>query len=160
MGLFGDLENAADEFTSGAHTSPTPQVHGAPPSPVTPRTWTAPTVGASGHITVHHGTLTTAADVLKNCVPDLETALEGVNQQTLAFDSLTGWDTGASFGGNLVNAVSAFLSAGQDTSQSHATAATSMSSTAATYDSTETANAHLSSSGNGSSSGAGWNKRA
>ena len=147
-----DAKSAWDEVTSGANTAPVPQVTSSPPPPVQPRTWTAPAVNASGHITVHHGALTTASDVIKNYVTEIDNAVSEVTSHIMAFDSLMGWDTGASFGGNLQNAVTAFTQAGQDTSQAHADTAGNLQSTAATYGDTETANARLASNIGGGSS--------
>ncbi|MCL2586203.1 MAG: type VII secretion target [Streptosporangiales bacterium] len=142
--VVGDVKTAWTEVTSGAQTAPTPTIGSSPPPAAQPNQWTAPSVDSSGHIKVHHGALTSAADVIKSYVSELESAINEVNGHIGSFDSLAGWATGASFCGNLTSAVTAFAQAGGDTSQAHADAAKNLSDSSSTYDSTESANAQLS----------------
>lgn len=168
MGIWDDLNPVHDveslahgakelwnDVTSGANTAPVPQVNSSPPRAVQPRTWTAPDVNASGHLTVHHGALTSAADVIKNYVTDLDNAINEITTHYSSFDSLMGWDTGSSFGGNLTAAVTAFTSAGNDTSEAHASTASNLTQTAAVYSDTETTNAQLAGGSSGSSGSSG-----
>lgn len=142
--IVGDVKSTWNEVTSGANTAPTPTINSAPPAAVQPTAWTAPTVGSSGHIKVEHGALTSAADVIKSHVSELDSAINNVNMHINSFDSLAGWATGASFSGNLIAAVTAFSQAGGDTSQAHADTAKNLTDSSVTYDSTETTNANLS----------------
>lgn len=145
--IVGDVKTAWNDVTTGASTAPTPTIDGAPPPAVQPHQWTAPAVSSSGHINVHHGALTSAADVIKSYVTELDSAINEVNMHISSFDSLAGWSTGAAFSGNLTAAVTAFSQAGGDTSQAHADAAKNLTDTAGEYGSTETANAKLSQDG-------------
>lgn len=137
----GTVGNTFDEVTSGAHTAPTPTVSGSAPGPVTPATWTAPNVGSSGHFHVHRDHLTTAANVIRAALPDLDAAINEVNSHRAAFSSLTTWATGSALGGNLVSAVQGFASAGQDTSGAHGGAAQGLSDSATAYAEAETTSA-------------------
>lgn len=150
--IVGDAKTAWNEVTSGANTAPTPTVDSHPPAAVEPHQWTAPAVASGGHIKVHHGALTSAADVIKSYVNELESVINEVNMHVDSFDSLAGWSTGASFCGNLTAAVTAFSQAGSDTSQAHADAAKHLNDSSSTYGSTEAANARLSKNAGGSSS--------
>lgn len=145
--VIGDAKNLYTEVTSGAETAPTPTIDSAPPGAVTPSKWTAPAVASSGHIKVHHEALTSAADVIKGYVAELELSITNVNMHMSAFDSLAGWSTGAAFCGNLTAAVTAFSQAGNDTSQAHADAAKNLTATTAEYEGTEADNAALSQNG-------------
>lgn len=136
--LFSDAKHAFTEVTSGAYTAPTPKVGSSPPAPARPRTWTAPTVKDSGHIEVHHGALIDAAETIRKYVPELEAALKRVSSHSGAFESLMSWATGAAFGGNLSAAVSAFGSAGKQTSEAHLIHAKNAQDCAETYGGAET----------------------
>lgn len=138
--LASGAKNEFDQITSGAHTAPTPTVKSSAPAAVPPTVWTAPNVGASGHFHVHRDHLTTAADVIRASLPDLDAAINQVNSHTAAFSSLTTWPTGASLAGNMVAAVEGFARAGQDTSSAHGGAAQSLSASAAAYEEAETSN--------------------
>lgn len=134
-----------DGFTElihgGANTAPTPTVNSTPPAPTQPSTWQAPSVDASGHIKVHHGALTDAADVIKKYVPELESVLAEISSHSGAFDSLMSWTTGSAVGGNLSAAVTAFHTAGKDTSQAHADTAGNLQGSAQSYSDAESTNA-------------------
>lgn len=134
------VENTYDEVTSGAHTAPTPQLNSSPPPAVPAKVWTAPDVSGDGHITVHRDHLTSAADVIRASLPDLDAAINRVNSRRGAFDSLMTWATGQSLAGNLVSAVEGFAAAGQETSDAHGAAAQNLSDTAAAYEDAETSN--------------------
>jgi hypothetical protein len=156
-GVKNEFENAvSDLLDGGASTAPTPTINSQPPAPTQPRQWQAPSVASSGHITVRHGALTDAADVIKKYVPELDSAIKEVQSHTGSFDSLMSWSTGQSFGGNLIAAVTAFGTAGKDTSQAHADLANKAQTTAQTYADTESSNARTVSqinSGGGASGG-------
>lgn len=128
-----DIKNELSKLTSGAETAPTPRVDGSPPSPTEPEQWTAPSVNASGHFSVNHGALTDAADVIKKYVPQIEAALTEISSHKAAFESLMGWATGKAFGGNLESAVTAFHTAGTETSDGHSTIATTAQGTNEQY---------------------------
>lgn len=162
---FDGAKNIIDDGINGienliAKTQPTPQVNSKPKPAVQPHQWTAPDVAASGQVTVHHDALTDAADVIKKYVPGLEAAVQEVAARSGAFDSLTTWATGQSFGGNLQAAVVAFQKSGTNTSQDHLDHAGKLTSASQAYSDNENTIAQSTSKinrgtadGGGSSSG-------
>lgn len=132
-----DIKNEFGKLVSGATTAPTPQVTSRPPAATEPEQWTAPNVDAGGQITVHHGALTDAANVIKKSVPEIESALGKIGSHTGAFGSLMGWATGKAFGGNLEAAVTAFHTAGTQTSEAHLDTAANTQGSRDTYDDAE-----------------------
>jgi hypothetical protein len=154
----GAVNQVKDLFDGGAQTAALPSLKNPqPPTPVQPHTWQAPSVASSGHIKVHHGALIQAADVIQKYLSALQDALQQVNQNNSAFHSLMSWSTGAQFGGNMQQAVTAFHQAGQKTHDVHTGMVSTAKSTAQTYSDVEATNARAVSNINasgGPSSGA------
>lgn len=138
--MSGGFGGAVNEFFTGADTAPTPQVNSSPPAQEAPKTWAAPDVSADQHITVHRDHLTSAADVIKAHLPELDAAVRDVEQQLNAFTSLAGWQAGEQIRQNLEALVQACAKLGQQTSDTHAQAAGALYETAAAYGSAEDAN--------------------
>lgn len=126
-----------DEVFTGADAAPTPQVNSSPPGKVEPKTWKAPDVSAQGQVEVHRDHLTTAADVIKQYVPEIDAAVSKVQQRTSSFSSLQGWQTGAQLMGNLVTAVQGFAQLGGQAGDAHATTSKKLSESAAAYEEAE-----------------------
>lgn len=136
MGLLDD----ADAFLTGAHTAPTPQITSTPPAEVQPETWQAPDVSKSGHIVVHRDHLTTASDVLKAHLPELQMWVRNLQQLQGSFDSLAAWPQGQQMCQNLMTLAESFTQVGQQTHDAHADAASNLTDTASTYEAAETDN--------------------
>lgn len=140
MGILSGIEHGGEEFLTGAYTAPTPQVNGKPSGPVQPAKWTAPDVSGNGQITVQRDHLTTASDVLKQNLPELNNAITAVQQLYGSFDCLSSWPAGQAMCQNLLSAVEGFATTGQQTSDAHAATAQNLSDTAGTYEDAETSN--------------------
>ena len=151
MGGIGDF---LDEVVTGAKVAPCPQVNSYPPSMQAPKTWQAPDVSDQGKLTVHRDHLTTAADVIKSYLPELDAAVQAVQAQIGAFDSLSGWQTAEQALGNLIATVQGFAAVGQGTSDAHATTASKLVDTAGAYQDAET-NSTQAANGIGTQPGAG-----
>lgn len=134
------LLDAADAFLTGAHTAPTPQITSRPPAEIQPEQWQAPDVSKSGHIVVHRDHLTTASDVLKAHLPELQTMVRSLQELSGNFDCLAAWPQGQQMCQNLMSLVESFTQVGQQTHDAHADAASNLTDTASTYEAAETDN--------------------
>lgn len=160
MGIsIGGIVGAGKEFLTGANTWPTPQVTTKPPGPVQPKKFVAPDVSADGQVVVHHEHLTTAADVLRAHLPELQSAVTQIQQYYGSFDCLNGWPQGEQMCQNLMSALDSFIQVGQQTHDAHADTSSKLKATARTYQDAETdstqAATSVSSSGGGSSNWSG-----
>lgn len=138
--MTGGFSGAVNEFFTGADTAPTPQVNSYPPQQGPAKTWNAPDVSAPGQLHVNTSHLTTAADVIKAHLPELDAAVQAVNQQINAFGSLAGWQAGQQMKSQLESLVQQCAELGQQTSDTHAQTAAALYDTASTYGDAEDAN--------------------
>lgn len=160
----GGIGGFFDEVFTGANVAPCPQVGSSPPSMQAPKTWQAPDVSGAGQVTVHRDHLTSAADVIKSYLPELDAAIKAVQAQEGAFASLSGWRTAEQALENLVATVQGFAAVGGGTSDAHATTAAKLVASAGAYDQAESSSTHAANgiggggpgpAGGGSSSGSG-----
>lgn len=138
MGGAVGLFDAADAFLTGAHTAPTPQISSTPPAEVQPEQWQAPDVSNSGQLVVHRDHLTTASDVLKAHLPELQMWVRNLQDLSGNFDCLASWPQGQQMCQNLMTLVESFAQVGQQTHDAHADAASNLTATAGAYEAAET----------------------
>lgn len=134
----GGIGGFFDEVFTGANVAPCPQVNSSPPTVQAPKTWQAPDVSDAGKLTVHRDHLTSAADVIKSYLPELDAAVKAVQAQAGAFNSLSGWQTAEQALENLIATVQGFTAVGQGTSNAHAVTASKLVATAGAYEDAET----------------------
>lgn len=144
--MTGGFSGGVNEFLTGADTAPTPQVNSYPPQQGAPKTWNAPDVSAAGHIHVNTSHLTSAADVIKSHLPELDAAVQAVNQQLSAFGSLAGWQAGEELKSQLESLVQQCERLGRETSETHAETAAALYDTASSYGEAEDSNARAANS--------------
>jgi ElaB/YqjD/DUF883 family membrane-anchored ribosome-binding protein len=133
------IEGEWNKVTSGANAAPTPQVNSSPAATGTPHTWKSPDVSHPGHLHVNTSHLTTAADVMKACLPELNAAVDAVNQQLDAFSSLSGWQAAEEMRTRLQNLVQQVTALGQERSTVQTKAALDLTRSADEYDEKEAA---------------------
>lgn len=133
------VEGTGNEIISGANTDATPQVDSRPAAGPLAKTWKAPDVSHPGHIHVNTSHLTTAADVIKARLSELDEAVNAVKQHMDAFSSLSGWTAGASMKTRLEALVQQCAALGKEQSDVNAKAALDLSRSAEEYDEKESA---------------------
>lgn len=125
--MSGSYNGGAGGFTtelrSGVDAAPVPQVTSRPAAEVQPRTWQAPSLGASGHFAVHRDHLPEAASIVRSRLGDVREAIAEVQQYFHSFDCMAGWPQGQQMMQNLMTLLDAFASVSKDTHDAHALAA-------------------------------------
>lgn len=127
------LSSEWNQVTSGANTAPTPQVNSSPGTAAPPPTWKAPDVSHPGHLQVNTSDLTTASDVIKAHVPELDAAVQAVNEQLSAFTSLSGWTAAEQMRSRLEALVQQCAALAQERSDVQTKAALDLSASADLY---------------------------
>lgn len=122
-----------NQVTSGANTAPTPQVNSSPGTAAPPQTWKSPDVSHPGHLHVNTSDLTSASDVIKAHVPELDAAVQAVNEQLGAFTSLSGWTAAEQMRSRLESLVQQCSALAQERSDVQTKAALDLSASADLY---------------------------
>lgn len=134
MGIsISGIVDGGEEFLTGAHTAPTPQVSSRPAAEVQPETWQAPDVSAKGELSVHADHLTSAADVLRAHLPEIQDAVTAIQQMYGSFGCLNAWPQGQAMCSNLTETVQSFVTVSQQTHDAHAGTASNLKASADTY---------------------------
>jgi hypothetical protein len=142
MSILGDFFGAFADGVTGSspqEAAPVPQVSGGPPRPVAPVTWTAPDASGTGQVTVHRDVLDSVSHGMRSDVAELDAAVRAMGAASDGLSSLSGWQTGSAFGGNVVHACRGFATAGTQTGDTQSSAAKTLADSASTYDEAETA---------------------
>lgn len=156
MGILGDIEDFGKAFVDGVtgdssqpKFAPVPTVNGGPPGTVEPTRATMPDASGGGQITVHRDVLRKVASALHSDVAELDAAVQRVQNAASSLGSLSGWSTGAAFGGNVQNACTGFGQVGAHTSNTQSNAAKTLTDSASHYDDAESQNTQGINSGPG-----------
>lgn len=134
-------EHKVVEAATGAWTADTPQVSSSPMPKKPPAQWKAPDVSHPGNLHVSTGDLTSASDVLKASLPELDNAISMLQQHESAMSSLSGWQAGNDLQAMYQALVQQCVALTKNQSTIHLETAQQLKQTAATYDAAEKANA-------------------